>query len=61
MNPYFLGFFDMDEQKPVPIIRMVFALSAKKACIEAVEYAPLEKESARKGKGKGEEAGQTVS
>jgi hypothetical protein len=32
MNPYFLCFFDMDEQKPVPIIRMVFALAAEDSC-----------------------------
>ncbi|KAM6501280.1 hypothetical protein JOM56_004294, partial [Amanita muscaria] len=35
MNPYFLGFFDMDEQKPVPIIRMVFALASSVACVKA--------------------------
>ncbi|KAM6501250.1 hypothetical protein JOM56_004264, partial [Amanita muscaria] len=35
MNPYFLGFFDMDEQKPVPIIRMVFALASSESCVKA--------------------------
>ncbi|KIL63641.1 hypothetical protein M378DRAFT_57978, partial [Amanita muscaria Koide BX008] len=35
MNPYFLGFFDMDEQKPVPIIRMIFALASSESCVKA--------------------------
>lgn len=54
MNPYFLGFFNMDEQKPVPIIRMVFALAAKEACVKAVEDAPVRKNPARGAKSKGE-------
>lgn len=54
MNPYFLGFFDMDEQKPVPIIRMVFALAATEACVKAVEDAPLRKNPPRGAKSKGE-------
>jgi hypothetical protein len=52
MNPYFLGFFDMDEQKPVPIIRMVFALAASEACVKAVEYAPLRKNPPRRATSK---------
>jgi hypothetical protein len=54
MNPYFLGFFNMDEQKPVPIIRMVFALAANEACVKAVEDAPVRKNPARGAKSKGE-------
>jgi hypothetical protein len=53
MNPYFLGFFDVDEQKPVPIIRMVFALAANKACVEAVENAPLRRNPPRNARSKG--------
>ena len=53
MNPYFLGFFDTDEQKPVPIIRMVFALAASEACVKAVEYAPLRKNPPRRARSKG--------
>ena len=56
MNPYFLGFFNMDKQKPIPIICMVFALAASEACIKAVEYTPLRKNLPQKDEVKGEEA-----
>ena len=53
MNPYLLEFFDMDEQKPVPIIRMVFALAATKACVEAVECVVPRKHPSRRARSKG--------
>ncbi|KAM6495554.1 hypothetical protein JOM56_008260 [Amanita muscaria] len=55
MNPYFLGFFDMDEQKPVPIIRMVFALASSESCVKAIEDAPLRKNLPRRARSKGKE------
>ncbi|KIL63636.1 hypothetical protein M378DRAFT_662372 [Amanita muscaria Koide BX008] len=55
MNPYLLGFFDMDEQKPVPIIRIVFALASSEACVKTVEDASLRKNPPRITKSKGKE------
>ncbi|KAM6501265.1 hypothetical protein JOM56_004279 [Amanita muscaria] len=55
MNPYLLGFFDMDEQEPVPIIRIVFALASSEAWVEAIEDAPLRKNPPRIAKSKGKE------
>ena len=36
MNPYLVRFFDMDEKKPLPIIRMVFALGSPTAAVEVI-------------------------
>ncbi|KAF8806794.1 hypothetical protein BYT27DRAFT_7233606 [Phlegmacium glaucopus] len=36
MNPYFLRFFDMDEEEPLPVIRMVFALASRSPAIEVI-------------------------
>lgn len=36
MNPYLVRFFDMGEKKPLPIIRMVFALGSPTAAVEAI-------------------------
>ncbi|KIL63618.1 hypothetical protein M378DRAFT_24971 [Amanita muscaria Koide BX008] len=55
MNPYFLGFFDMDEQKPVPIIRMVFALASSESCVMAVEDVPLRTNPPRRARSKGKD------
>ncbi|KIL63609.1 hypothetical protein M378DRAFT_164281 [Amanita muscaria Koide BX008] len=55
MDPYILGFFDVDEQKPVPIIRMVFALASSESCIKAVEGASLRKNPTRTATPKGKE------
>ncbi|KAM6501286.1 hypothetical protein JOM56_004300 [Amanita muscaria] len=52
---YILGFFDVDEQKPVPIIRMVFALASSESCIKAVEGASLGKNPTRTATPKGKE------
>jgi hypothetical protein len=44
----------MDEQKPVPIIRMVFALAAEDSHVRAVESVPLRKSLPRAAKPKAE-------
>jgi hypothetical protein len=54
MNPYFLGFFDMDKQKPVPIIWMVFALAVEDSHVRAVESIPSRKSLPRAAKAKAE-------
>jgi hypothetical protein len=37
MNPYHISFFDKNESHPVPIIRMVFALSSKTPCVTVIK------------------------
>jgi hypothetical protein len=37
MNPYFLRLFDKGEEKPVPIIRMVFALAASDPSVKSLK------------------------
>jgi hypothetical protein len=36
MNPYLVRFFDINEQQPLPIIRMVFALGSPTAAVEVL-------------------------
>jgi hypothetical protein len=36
MNPYFLRFFDLDEEDPVPVIRMVFALASRTSTVDSI-------------------------
>lgn len=40
MNPYYNHFFDMDESKPVPIIRMVFALASMTPAVVVLQPPP---------------------
>ena len=52
INPYFLGFFDIDEENPVPIVRMVFALAASNGCVKSVANVPRRKNASRAAKSK---------
>lgn len=36
MNPFFLRFFDMDEKKPLPVIRIVFALASDESTVKVI-------------------------
>jgi hypothetical protein len=38
MNPCQTGFFNVREKSPVPVIRMVFALASRTACVIAVKH-----------------------
>lgn len=49
MNPYHIGFYDHDEENPVPIIRMVFALGAKDSNVVVMKVAQR-KQPKRKAK-----------
>jgi hypothetical protein len=51
MNPYFLQIFDMIEEKPLPIIRLVFTLASKTAGVEVVTTTTL-RNPLRAAKGK---------
>ncbi|KAF8637024.1 hypothetical protein AX17_003093 [Amanita inopinata Kibby_2008] len=46
MNPYLLRFYDLDDENPLPIIRMVFALASHKAAVTAI---PPKTEQPRQG------------
>ena len=52
MNPYFLQIFDMTEEKPLPIIRLVFALGSKNAGVEAVTTTAVRRNPPRAARGK---------
>ena len=50
MNPYFVGVFDHSDEEPLPVIRMVFALSSTKSGVTIIE--PERTRYRRKAKGK---------
>jgi hypothetical protein len=53
MNPFTLGTFNRQEDNPRPVIRMVYALAARKPVLRVMERGQPRSKRASKGKGKG--------
>lgn len=59
MNPFTLGTFNKQEDNPRPVIRMVYALTARKPIVQVMERGRPRSELAAKGKGRGRGRGRS--
>lgn len=59
MNPFTLGTFSKQDNNPRPVIRMVYALAARKPIVQVMEHGRPPSESAAKDKGKGKSRGRS--
>ena len=58
MNPFTLGTFNKQDDNPRPVIRMVYALTARKPIVQVMKRGWPRSERAAKDKGKGKSRGQ---
>jgi len=61
MNPFTLGIFNKRDDNPRPVIRMVYALAARKPIFQVIERGrpPSERACKDKGRGKGKSGGRS--